>query len=335
VIARRSVWSNPEVQALLQSFVTVADEVGRLQRGDDAESEVFRGFCESGHYGGRTQPTNTRQGTYAVAPSGRFLASINSNDPQKMAAMLRTALQRYGELDAAARRLPQEQQQRLAAGRRFEDRCPQDGLVLAEYVRDLDRPAEAGAAAGDGAADWRTRAWNEDQVWFSAAEARAWVPATPTVGAVTELPERLAVRLVRLHLVDSVRGQTPSLPRDSVRTASFRSEVTAVDGDRVHLKIGGSTLAVQSGRWIVRDRGEPVDHERGVRTQIEGRAEFDTKANRFVLFELLCTGERWGATQYNGRADDQQKAPIGFAFVLAEPDHPRVAPAFWWEYDLH
>jgi hypothetical protein len=35
VIDRRSAWSDPEVQALLASFVPVADEVGRLQRDED------------------------------------------------------------------------------------------------------------------------------------------------------------------------------------------------------------------------------------------------------------------------------------------------------------
>ena len=87
--ARRSVWSDREVQTLLGSFVTVADEVGRLQRGDDAECRLFQGFCEQGHYGGRTLPTRTRQGIYAIAPSGRFLASINATQPDRIAAMLR------------------------------------------------------------------------------------------------------------------------------------------------------------------------------------------------------------------------------------------------------
>ena len=80
--ARQSVWSDPKVKELMASFVAVADEVGRLQRGTDAESKLFQGFCEQGHYGGRTQPTNTRQGIYAIAPSGRFLASINSTNPE-------------------------------------------------------------------------------------------------------------------------------------------------------------------------------------------------------------------------------------------------------------
>ena len=82
------------MKTLLEKFVTVADEVGRLQRGKDTECSLFQGFCEQGHYGGRKEPTNTRQGVYAVAPSGRFLASINTQSPERMADMLRTALAR-------------------------------------------------------------------------------------------------------------------------------------------------------------------------------------------------------------------------------------------------
>lgn len=314
------------MQELLASFVAVADEVGRLQRDGDAECALFQGFCEEGHYGGRTLPTSTRQGIYAIAPSGRFLASVNSNSAQRVAAMLEEALERWRGLPDAERRLPAGQRERLAATVRFEDRWPADGLVLAQYVRDLGREVEPG--------DWRTEAWNEDQAWFTKSEAAAMVPAAGGVDAETLVPRRLVARLARLHLVDVVRGQTPPLPADAVVTAELRSAVTAVDGARVHLQLTGRTHTLQKGRWIVRDGEGPVDHERGVRTDLQGHAVWDREQARFTAFELLAVGERWGATRYNQRADDTAPTRIGFLFALAPPDHPRVAPAFWWEYGL-
>jgi hypothetical protein len=314
------------VVALLASFVAVADEVGRLQRGGDPECDLFRSFCEQGHYGGRTVPTSTRQGIYAIAPSGRFLASVNSTQPDKVAAMLRTALAKWQELPEAERRLPSEQAKAIGATRRFEDRLPADGVVLAMYVRDLGREAAP--------RDWRTGAWNEDQAWFTKAEAESLVPAQPTPGAAVQVPARLVARLARLHLVDTVRGQAPPFPKDAVVAAELRSEVVRADGSRVHLRLAGRTHTLQKGRWVVEDRKEPVDHERGVRTELTGHAVFDREARRFVAFELLAIGDRWGATHYNGRHDDVAPSRIGFAFVLAGPDHPRVAPAFWWDYDL-
>jgi len=326
VRARRSVWSDDKVQTLLASFVIVADEVGRLQRGDDAESSVFQGFCEQGHYGGRTLPTQTRQGIYAIAPSGHFLASINSTQPDMVAGMLRTALERWQELPDEQRQLPPEKLQKVAATKRFDDRYPEDGLVLAEYLRDLGRKVEA--------RDWRTQAWNQDQAWFTKAEAQSLLPAEIKVGAATLVPSRLVERIARLHLVDAVRGQTPAFNKDAVVAAELRTEVVGVDGNRVQLRLSGHTHTLAKGRWVISDRGQPADQERGVKTELTGRAVWNRDAARFESFELLAIGERWGATQYNQRGDDTAPTRIGFAFVLAPKDHPHVAPAFWWDYDL-
>jgi hypothetical protein len=81
VIARRSVWSVPEVQELASKFVACADEVHALHRGKGDVDRLFQQVAEQGHYAGRTTPTDTRQGIYAFAPSGAFLGSMNSNRP--------------------------------------------------------------------------------------------------------------------------------------------------------------------------------------------------------------------------------------------------------------
>jgi hypothetical protein len=194
-------------------------------------------------------------------------------------------------------------------------------------VRDLGRAVDE--------RDWRTRAWNQDQAWFTAAEARAFVPERAEAGAAVAVPARLVARLARLHLVDTVRGQTPPFAREAVQEAALRSEVVRVDGGAVHLRLSGSTRTLAKGRWPIGDGGEPQESERGVRTELDGRAVWDRAAGRFTSFELLALGERFGATQYNQRANDTAPARIGFAFVLAPAGHPRIAPAFWWEYDLH
>ena len=60
-----------------------------LHRRKGAECDFFRGICEQGHYGGRTKPTNTRQGIYCATPSekatcvlGEYCpANSTANDP--------------------------------------------------------------------------------------------------------------------------------------------------------------------------------------------------------------------------------------------------------------
>ena len=325
MIARRSVWSDPIVQELLASFVTVADEVGRLQRGKDAECRTFQGFCESGHYGGRTEPTDTRQGIYVVTPRGKFLASINTQSAAKVAEMLRASLSRWSELPEEERRLPEQEAKDLQASKRFEDRYPSDGLVLVEHLRDLGRQVDE--------KDWRTRAWNNDQVWFTAAEAASLVPQEREVGASIAVPARLVERLARFHLIDSVRGQTPPMPREAVREASLQSEVTGVNGDDVLLEFAGTTRTEVESR-LVDGVEPPAKGGRGVATQLRGHARWNAKTSRFDAFELVAMGTRWGATLYNERGRDLGPTAIGYAFVLAAKDHPRVAPSCWWDYDL-
>src|SRR5262249_55572241 len=67
----------------------------------------------------------------------------------------------------------------------------------------------------------------------------------------------------------------------------------------------------------------------GLEMRLVGKANFDLAKERFLTFELVALGSRWGSTQLNGRRGDLDAAPIGLLFTLAG-DGPceRVAPAF-------
>ncbi|MCA9320039.1 MAG: hypothetical protein KDB53_04855, partial [Planctomycetes bacterium] len=116
------------MQELAKHFVPVADEVHRLQTGKDADCRLFQKISEQGHYAGRTRPSSTRQGTYAAAPSGVLLASINSRHPEAMAEMLERALNRWNELSEAERY--GDDLSALESVWRWERNYPEDGLVL-------------------------------------------------------------------------------------------------------------------------------------------------------------------------------------------------------------
>jgi hypothetical protein len=331
VVGRRLIFSDPEVVELAKRFVPAADEVGLLQRKQTKgpEAEWFRGVAEQGHYGGRTVPTDTRQGIYAAAPSGVLLASINHNDPRRVAAMLSKALAVW---DAMPReqRLPASALEKAPVGRpRWETLYPADGLVLRVHTRDVGRAA----AQGD---DWRLKAWNLDFAWFRKDEATALVPADDKPGARVEVPAPITRRIVRLYLVDDVRGQTPAYEDRAIEKAALSSEVASVDGTRVTLRLLGEARVVAKGTWPIggfRDMNAPQPQERGFDGRLLGHATFDRATGRFVAFELLALGSRWGATQYNGRADDLGPAPMGVAFTLAgDAPADRVAPASMWGY---
>jgi hypothetical protein len=324
VVARRAVFADPRVTALLERFVTAADEVGRLQRGKDPESLLFQRVAEQGHYAGRTVPTSTRQGLYATTADGHLLASINHNDPARVAGMLEKALAAWDALPPE-RRGAEGAWDGRSDRRRLEAHRPEGGLVLRVTSRDL--PRESGRAT-DG---WRARAWNLDYAWFRPEEARGFVPPDPTVGARHEVPAPLVDRLVRLHLLDNVRGQTYPAPPERLDRARLTVTVLEADATGATLALEGEGRWSETGRWRIAGQGEPVEASRGVEARFVGEARWDAAAERFERFDLAADGVRWGATQYNGRHDDLEAAPLGWLLERAG-DEERVAPASFWQY---
>jgi hypothetical protein len=283
---------------------------------------------EQGHYAGRTQPTNTRQGIYAAAPSGVMLASVNTNDPRRIVAMLRSALDRWNGLSEAERLQAGDPNAQTGRIDRPEKRYPEDGLVLRVFSRDLPREAQPG--------DWRAGAWNQDYAWFRRDEARALLPAKLEQGAKAAVPEALVRRLARLNFVDNVRGQTTPYADEHVQAAGLAAEIVRVVDGRATVQFRGATRAAREGVWAVegfQDKRAPGKQKLGMDLRLFGTAEFDTAKGEFVAFDVVALGTRFGATQYNGRHDDQAVAPIGFHLGLAgDTPAERVAPSFHWEY---
>jgi hypothetical protein len=303
------------VLALAAKFVPAADEVYRMQNlktGLDPECRLFQKFAELGHY---RRPGTTRQGTYCVSPSGVLLGSINSNDPKRIADLLEQSLAKWGTLKREERLLPIDPRKQRADIKRPERFYPEDGLVLNVTSRDLPREK---AKANPTRVSWREFAWNQDFAWFTKAEARQFVPAEVKVGNKQDLPVELLHRIVCAHLIDNVRGQTSPFEESEVKKARISMQVTAVDGDVVSLRIEGQTRTARE-----------VRREHGLDMRLLGKATFDRTKERFLTFELVAVGSRWGSTQLNGRRGDTDAAPIGILFTLAE-DSPceRVAPAF-------
>jgi hypothetical protein len=313
------------VQALVPHFVPVADEVSHLQRGGDPECRLFQKIAEQGHYAGRRVPSGTRQGTYVAAPSGLLLASINSTDPERMAGMLRQGLAGWEALSREERRrVPEElpgAADELSRGERF---YPSDGLALRVNSRDLPRELDDST--------WTARAWNQDYAWFTREEARRFLPEQPLPGAHHEVPVALIGRIARFQLVDNVRGQVRPFEEADIERAVLAAEVTAAEDGVVSLRFQGETRTSAEGVWSIHgyaDRETPTPQRRGLKLRLLGHARYDLGRERFLAFEMVALGTRWGATQYNVRYDDLGPAPIGFVLTLAgDTPAERVAPAF-------
>ncbi len=299
---------------LTKEFIPATDEVWRLQTRKDADCLFFQQMASSGHYG--DDPQHSQQGIYVCSPSGKFLASINSNSAERVMRMMRRGLDAWNELPEEERHLPADAE--IKAQHRWEDSYPEGGLVISVVTRDL--PAEC-----DPSAPCEVK-WNRDFVWFSPEEARRWLPEEPVVGETYELPKRFTERITRFHLVDTVNGQTTHYGKEDVAGSTISTRITSLEDGVVKLEIFGKTKASAPGR-------QRRESPHGVATQLLGHATYDLNRSAFVEFEMVALGRRWGYTQFNFRRNEEQQGPLGYVFKLASEKTPRVAPAFIYAYD--
>jgi hypothetical protein len=315
----RRVWSDPEVVALSQKFVTVADEVWRLQREDDPECRFFRKAVN----GNEKLSRGSMQGTYVITAGGVLLARQNTASPKAIVKLLQSALVKWEQLPKTDKAL--KDADLVAPGFRWEQLFPIGGLHLRRTARDLPPNGDPLATPGE--------RFNRETVWFSAAEARSILPDSSEPGSKQSLPDQVTQRLSCLVFVDNVRGQTIPYHPSEDADSELWSEVTEVEGSRVSLTLRGATAAKAAGPWLFTEPNDwiPRDSRRyphSISTQVLGSAVYDLSSNEFVEFNLLALGQRKGRTINNGRGGtDQDVNDVGFVCELA-PKGWRIAPTF-------
>ena len=311
--AREAAFSDPEVKSLLESrFVPIAENCSYLQRQQDAEGDLFRLLAEQGHYGGRFQPTDTRQGMYVGTPDGELLASCNVHGADRLLPVLHAALHKWEAPDRVAAAVAADGG---APDARFRRRPPEGGLVLRVWVRDLPRDPSVDTRRED----WRRRAFNLDHAWFRPEEAAALIPPDPKVGDEMPWPAGLARRLARYHFIDNVRGETPMWRPEQVEVAEVRTRVIAVEGGRVEAAFEGEARMGAHDAWVEDFSRESRESDHRIEVRLRGTGTWLPDSARFAHFELSAVGTRAGATKYNSRHDDPGPAPIGYALELAGP----------------
>lgn len=288
-------------------FIPVAENSSVLERQQDDKGEFFRHIAEQGHYGGRTYPTTTRQGSYTFTPEGQFLSSVNTRDATGMEGMLRTGLDRWKTEYALGGPAPVQ----IAPDMPEDNGYPVGGLILEVAARDLPRDVDTRPD------DWRKIAWNLDYAWITRDEARTFVPEPITPGGERVVPTAIIHRLARFHLRDFVRGEPFAWPDHAIQAAELKTRVSGVDGDVVRLALSGHIHLEYDAKWVRPEDREERLHPTGYDCTLQGAATWDAAAGVFTAFELVAAGSRWGSNQYNNREDDLGPAPMGIAFILA------------------
>ena len=297
------------MQKLAAEFVVAADACDRMQKEfcQDEDALLFRKFAKQ-----RTIKKGNRggaQGHYAVAPSGELLAASSSADSKVLVEMMKQGLAKWATLPREKRLLSKSPDPKAADNwLRKEKLYPDDVLVLRVVARDRKRER------------WPDS--NLDYAWFRKDEARALLPAKPKKDARHDVPHELVQRLARFHLLDNVHALNYTFfPKEAIEKARLTSTVVQVKGDLVSLNFEGETRAsLVSPKKI------------GYEPKLLGRATFNLKEQKFVSFELLAVGMRWGLGNCNQR-HNPAPALMGIVFTLAgDSQAERLPPAFFSRY---
>lgn len=124
--------------------------------------------------------------------------------------------------------------------------------------------------------------------------------------------------------VDPSERMNDRIPLE-IAGSALTTEISAVKGDRIELRITGSTHAIAKGPWLMGDNYWKPDseHAHSIATRVFGTATYDTKKSRFVALHLLALGEEgrahfgsecWAASKISIRA---RCARMRLAFLFA------------------
>jgi len=303
--------------------VPLAVNVSNLQSQQDRDGLFFRKIAEQGHYAGRTKPTGSRQGLYIATIDGTLLASANSSSPIEVMRLMQTGLNRWNR---GAKNSKGAFKSSAEPDKNYTTSFPKGGLILRETMRDLPRPNQP---------HHKTDQHNFDHVWMTAEEVKAFSPTKAEPGFTYKIPEKIVRRLVRFHLIDQVKGESPAWEHSQILNASLAAQVTQVGGKdseapRIRIRLKGKANCVCPPTGEVNPfTNHKITKERGIDAVIRGWLTYDTKTKSFTDFDLLACGERWGTAIYSFRRRDLGRSPIGFAFEQLEVKPKNMTmPAF-------
>ncbi len=317
--ARQLVWSNREVQDLTKRFVSIADELHNLRKGNSSDAKFFQTvFSQKKKHPGH-------QGVFLATPSGRLLASSTCYEAKKVVALLRDGLSAWEKLAIDDRFEPKSELVDMTKFNRPEDHYPEDGLVLRVTSRDLPESSLDGE---------RITRWHRYYIWFSQDEVQSMLPQRLERGSQHAVPTRVADRIAALALLDKglVDGFTKPFRDSEVEDAALSFSVREVTDKEIGFQITGTTATkTRDAQAFVSNmpRYDDIPKYRGLKTEILGDAVFDLGSKRFTKFDMIASATRFGGAYVGRTPDDWSEKPIGFSFALGKPiPAERIAPEF-------
>jgi hypothetical protein len=304
-----------------KDFVAVSGDDWYQRRKEDDEGAFFRKVSDQAGRGSRDESGgSTRQGIYCFTASGRLLAYKNAGQaPDVMRDMLKEALAKWRKIPLPERRPGAVKVPDLSTTDERFTRTPPPGALIANvYTRLLDRDANGELCD----ADCKGKRGDEaarDHLWLTEPEWRSLVPAGVKPGDQFPLPDAIADRICRFHLVDNTRGEPPMWSREHIRARQFSVTIEESTESGIRARLDGAA--------VIATKSDLEQADRGYDLRLLGYVHYDAAANGIDRFDLVAVGNHWGEGTYTGGARPG-RTPLGVAFELASGKSPadRVPP---------
>lgn len=305
------------IRLATEKFVPVSGDDWYQRRREDAEGEFFRKVADQGPRKG--QGGSTRQGIYCFTASGKLLGYKNAQDAKVMLDTVKQALKRFEALPEKERKAGAiEVPDHGKVDERYARTPPEGALILRAYTRILDRDEKKNYVKGECKFTGGDKA-ARDHLWLKKAEWQSLIPADPKKGASFAMPETLARRLCRFHLVDNTRGEPEYWRSEQVRKMDLKWTVKDVSDGELSLELIGSALLTTES--------DAEKAKRGYDVALRGLLRYDRAKKVITKFEIVAVGDHWGRSTYTP-GDRPGRKPLGVAFELVKGDQPdqRVPP---------
>ncbi len=275
MLDRASTFADEEVLALLKDkFVAVAIDQWYTRRQQDSEGEFWRKIAGQSP---RSDFRQTQQGLFLAGADGTLLGFTNNRGPERVRGLLQQAAGDYAP--------PADLQplKRRTTDAKYKAELPAGAVVVRVRAR-----VDGGYAPTDDR--WESlfqSAVSRDNLWITAEEQAALAQGS--------VPEALALRILRFHLVDNTRGEPPVWTREEVRQWS---------------------LTVEDGQLAGTAHLETADGSRGYQASLRGELAWGADGS-VSQFHLWVEGQFWGSGPFT-RQPPPGKFPLVIAFSLAD-----------------
>lgn len=291
-------------------YIAVAGDDWYQRRRKDAEGEFFRRVADQGPRKG--EDGSTRQGIYLFTASGKLLGYKNAGqDTGVMRDVLKEGLNAWKKLPVGERTPGAIKVENIIKlDPHYNRRPPAEGVILTAYTRILERDRQGEYTAGTCEFQGGEHA-ARDHVWLSWGEWKSLVPADLRKGDKFPLPEAIADRLARFHLMDNTRGEPPFWKKEEVRASELTLTVEEANAGKVRLRLEGSVLLASAA--------DVAKAERGFDVRVLGYVSYDGFKKALDRFDVVAVGDHWGEGTYTPGARPGRK-PLGVVFELVKGD---------------